>query len=82
VASIKEEIRSRQAALVDVARAFHDANTTIEACRRFLLRVAARKRYLPDVADIERVASWAVQLAERDTAVQQSVERAQDVFRF
>jgi hypothetical protein len=82
VPSINEEIRERRASLVDVQRVLHDVDTTLEQMQRFLTRVRARKQYLPDAQDAERLNQMSVTLAERTMAVQQQLSRTVDVFRF
>jgi hypothetical protein len=82
VASINEEIRERRATLDDCQRAIKRMDTTIEAMQRFLSRVRSRKRYLPDVSDMERLVNWGVAVAEADTGIQMQIQRSQDVFRF
>lgn len=82
MASINEEIRERRATLEDCQRAIKRMDTVVEQMQRFLTRVKGRKRYLPDVADMERLVNWGIAVAEADTGIQMQIQRSQDVFRF
>jgi prefoldin subunit 5 len=82
VASITVEIRERRAALVELRRALKPVDSSLESLDRFILRIQARKQYLPDLAEAQRMSQMLVDVATSIQNATRIMAQVLDVFRF
>jgi len=82
MASLTQEARERKAGLRAVLKVVVGVKTALSALERLLRRLISRKRDLPTLADLAKIAAAIATLDDKANIVVKALETLRNIFQF